>query len=156
MEQVWQAWQAVDFWKLLTILTAAFVAYVAYQQFRLGRERFKLDLFEKRLAVFVAARLLLTHALRNANVTLEQLFEYRASTGQATCLFDDDITDYLRSLDEKALELLTLTETMKPLPVGAERSKAARDISETTKWLLNQLPQLKTRFGPYLKFRTWT
>ena len=92
----------MDFWKLITILTAAFVAYVAYRQYSIGREKFKLDLFEKRFAVFAGARRLLTHVLLNADVSLEQLFEYRASVGEATFLFDDDITDYLRSIDEKA------------------------------------------------------
>ena len=49
-------WQEMDFWKLLTILIAIFLPYVAYRQYRLDREKFKLDLFEKRFAVFVATR----------------------------------------------------------------------------------------------------
>ena len=38
------------------------------QQFRLGREKFKLDLFEKRFQVFAAARRLLSHVLTDANL----------------------------------------------------------------------------------------
>jgi hypothetical protein len=144
------------FWKLLTVLIAALVAYVEYRQHRLGREKFKLDLFEKRFTVFAAARRLLTHVLCHGNVSREHFFEYRTSVGEATFLFESAITDYLDSIDKKALQLWTLTEEMKPLPVGEERSRVAGEISQTVGWLINQLPQLKIRFGPYLKFGTWT
>jgi hypothetical protein len=149
-------WREVDFWKLLTLLVAAFATYVAYRQYALGRERFKLDLFEKRFAVFAATRRLLSHVLHDADVSLEQLFEYRAGVAEATFLFDSDITDYLKSIDEKALRLRTIMETMKALPVGEARTKAAGEVSEATQWLTEQLPELKNRFSPYLKFRTWT
>ena len=86
----------VDFWKLVTVLIALFAAYVAYQQFRLGREKFKLDLFEKRFQVFAAARRLLSHVLTDANLELTTLFEYRAGIAEATFLFDDGLTTYLR------------------------------------------------------------
>lgn len=144
----------IDFWKLMTILLAAFVAWVAYQQYSLGREKFKLDLFEKRFAVFAATRQLLILILRDANISLEQFFEFRASVEEASFLFDSDITAYLDSIGEKALRLRTLTEMMKPLPVGVQRSDP-QEIVEMLKWLTDQLPELKVRFGPYLKFRAW-
>jgi len=132
-----------------------FGAYVAYRQFVLGRERLKLDLFEKRFAVFVATRRLLTHALKNADITLEQLFEYRGGIAEASFLFDEDITNYLTSIDQKALHLRTVRDTMEPLPVGEARTRAAGEIAELLQWLTSQLPELKVRFAPYLKFRTW-
>ena len=149
-------WREMDFWKLVTLLIAVFAVYVAYRQYTLGREKFKLDLLEKRFAVFAATRRLLTHVLHEANVSLEQVFDYRAGVAEATFLFDSDITDYLKSIDETALRLRTVMETMKPLPVGEVRTKAAGEVAEAVQWLTGQLPELKVRFAPYLKFRTWT
>ena len=151
-----QLWRELDFWKLVTVLVAVFAAYVAYRQYTLGREKFKLDLFDKRFSVFAATRRFLTHVLQQANVSMEQLFEYRAGVAEATFLFDDGIVDYLTSIDERALRLWTSMETMKPLPVGEARAKAANEVSEALQWLTDQLPELKIRFGPYLRFRTWT
>ncbi len=151
-----RVWQEMDFWKLVTILIAAFATYVAYRQWALGREKFKLDLFEKRFAVFAATRRLLTHVLAATNVSLEQLFEYRAGIAEATFLFDEDITDYLTSIDDKALRLRTTMEIMAPLPVGDARTRAATEAGELVQWLTDQLPELKIRFARYLKFRTWT
>ncbi|MBI4190998.1 MAG: hypothetical protein HY525_10730 [Betaproteobacteria bacterium] len=45
---------------------------------------------------------------------------------------------------------------MKPLPIGGARTNAAGEVSDAVEWLTAQLPELKTRFAPYLKFRTWT
>lgn len=145
----------LDFWKLVTILVAGFAAYVAYQQFRLGREKFKLDLFEKRFSVFAGTRRLLSQVLTDGDIKLEYLFEFRAAVAEATFLYESDITSYLDEIDKKALHLNALREEMKPLPVGAERSRLAGEISETLGWLTDQLPQLKIRFAPYLKFRVW-
>jgi hypothetical protein len=146
----------MDFWKLATILVALFASYIAYRQYVLGRERFKLDLFDKRFAVFVATRRFLTHILQQASVSMEQLLEYRAGVAEAAFLFDDHIVEYLKSVDEKALHLWTAMETMKPLPVGEARTKAAGEVSEAVRWLVDQLPELKVRFAPFLRFRTWT
>jgi len=146
----------LDFWKLVTILVAAFAAYVAYQQFRLGREKFKLDLFEKRFSVFAGTRRLLSRILADGDIKLENFFEFRAAVAEATFLFGTDITVYLDEIDKKALRLNSLREEMRPLPVGDERTRLAGEISDTLGWLTGQLPELRVRFAPYMKFRMWT
>lgn len=145
----------IDFWKLVTILIAGFVAWVSWSQHSVSKEKFKLDLFEKRFLVFAATRKFLSIILQKANITLEDLFEYRANTAEAAFLFDSDITDYLKEIDNKALSLHTLREIMGPLRVGEERSEKAKAISEHLTWLTDQLPELKPTFSPYMKFKTW-
>jgi hypothetical protein len=61
-------------------LVAAIVAWIAYQQFRLAREKFKLDLFEKRFAVYSAARKLLSIIAQKANIENKDLFEFLRDT----------------------------------------------------------------------------
>jgi hypothetical protein len=81
--------------ELLTVLVAGFAVYIAYQQYRLQREGFKLDLFEKRFAVFAASRNLLSIVLRDARINSDDLFEYRVAVSEATFLFDEDLSKYL-------------------------------------------------------------
>jgi hypothetical protein len=45
-----------DFWKLLTILIGVLVWWIAYEQWHVNREGLRLDLFDKRHAVFAAVR----------------------------------------------------------------------------------------------------
>jgi len=145
----------IDFWKLATILVAGFIALVSWSQYSVNKEKFKLDLFAKRFQVFAATRKFLSVVLQKDNIIIEDIFEYRANTAEAEFLFDSDITDYLKKIDKMALSFYTLHETMKPLPVGEERSEKAGAISECSKWLTDQLPELKPKFSPYMKFKTW-
>jgi hypothetical protein len=147
----------LDYWKLTTFVIAAFAAYIAYQQYRLGREKFKLDLFEKRFSVFAGARRFLTHILKDGDLkTLDPVWEYRAAIGEASFLFEEDIVEYLEEIYRRALKLHSDRETMQPLPAGDDRKRLAHDISESLGWLTGQLPELKNRFAPYMKFKTWT
>ncbi len=145
-----------DYWKLTTVVFAFFAAYIAYQQYRLGREKFKLDLFEKRFAVFAGTRRFLTHILRDGDLQdYNYLWEYRAAIGEAEFLFETDITEYLEDIYKHALKLKADRDTLSSLPVGTERTQLNHEISENLRWLTDQLPELKKRFSPYMKFKTW-
>ena len=145
-----------DYWKLTTIVLATVAAYLAYQQYRLGREKFKLDLFEKRFAVFAGTRRLLTHTLRDGDLKdYNYLWEYRAAIGEAAFLFETDITEYLEDIYRHSLKLKTDRETLSPLPVGEERTHLSHEIHENLGWLTDQLPELKKWFSPYMKFKNW-
>ena len=117
----------LDYWKLLTVLLAVFAAYIAYQQFRLQREKFKLDLFEKRFQVFAASRKLLSIILQDARLELKDLFEYRGAVAEAAFLFGEDITTYLREIDKKALRMHSLHDKLKGISPGEERSKIVEE-----------------------------
>jgi len=144
-----------DVWKLLTAFLACFAAYIAYQQFRLGREKFKLDLFEKRFAVFAATRKLLSIILTEANLTTAQIFDYRAAVAEATFLFDSDITDFLDEIDKKALRFRFTNEQIRFAPAVENRDKLVDENHNLLGWLTDQLPMLKLKFAPYLKFHVW-
>jgi len=62
------------------VLVAAAVAYIAYRQYSLAREKFKLDMFEKRFAVYKATQRFLTVILQDGKVDLEKLFDFRRDT----------------------------------------------------------------------------
>jgi hypothetical protein len=99
LTEITGALTGIDYWKLTTLVLATFAAYVAYEQYRLGRERFKLELFEKRFGVFAAIRLLLSHIIRDGQLNdLKYVWEYRAAIGEAKFLFNEDITDYLEDI----------------------------------------------------------
>jgi hypothetical protein len=52
----------------ITLIIGTFVAYVGYQRYAINRERFKLDLFEKRFAVYKGVQVFLSYILREAKV----------------------------------------------------------------------------------------
>jgi hypothetical protein len=136
-------------------LIALAVAWIAYQQHRLAREKFKLDLFEKRFAVYKATQKLLTIILINAKLEQRELFEFRGDTQDATFLFGQDIPAYQERLDRQALELMIIPDRLKELPHGEERTKLVGREHELIGILLDELPKLKDVFAPYLRFARW-
>jgi hypothetical protein len=139
----------------ITLIIGAFVACVGYQQYLVSRERFKLDLFEKRFAVYKGVQVFLSCILREAKVELEELFKFRANTQDAVFLFGEDIPEYIQQIDTKAIELCTTAEKLNGIPVGEERSRICEKKTEQLMWLINQLPKLSGVFSPYLRFRSW-
>ncbi len=140
---------------IMTVCVGVFVAYVGYQQYCISREKFKLDLFEKRFSVYKGVQVFLTHILINAKFEIEQLYKFRADTQDAVFLFDKDIVVYIDSIDKKSLEFNCLCDELENIPVGEERTKKCEEKARLLKGLIGQLPKLKEVFAPYLKFKTW-
>ena len=92
----------MEFWKIVTIVIGLFATWISYSQYSINKEKFKLDLFEKRFAIFVGARKLLSIVLRDGNIDINDLYEFRANTAEASFLFDEDITNHLKDIDERA------------------------------------------------------
>ena len=141
--------------QILTIIIGATVAWVASQQYFLAREKFKLDLFEKRFAVYKATQQFLSDIFAEAKLDSTKLFEFRRDTQDAVFLFGDEIVEYLKTLDRKALQMRTLQRQFEPLPVGEERSRLCEEEGAIVKELSNELSRLSEVFSSYLKFRVW-
>jgi len=137
------------------VLIAAAVAYIAYRQYSLAREKFKLDMFEKRFAVYKATQRFLTLIFRDGKVDMDKLFEFRRDTQDATFLFGEEIPAYLKRLDKQALDLWESTVTLRDLPVGEERRLLSGKVAELLKALIGELPALENVFSSYLKFDKW-
>jgi hypothetical protein len=139
----------------VTVIIGISVAVLAYQQYRLAKDRFRLDLFEKRFSVYKGIQAFLTKIMIKGRVELDDLFEFRAAMQDAVFLFENDVPEFISSFDKKALDVNAIGEQLKDLPIGEERSRLVKQQSERLMWLLDQLPRLKDVFGPYLKFKAW-
>jgi hypothetical protein len=139
----------------ITIFIGVFVAFVGYQQYSVNKERFKLDLFEKRFNVYDSIRVLLIHMLSGAVLEPERLFKFRADTEDALFLFKEDVTNYIKLVDKKAVEYINMPEKLRAFPEGELKSKVREEKICLMNWILKQQPQLQEVFAPYLKFKTW-
>lgn len=144
-----------NFWQSVIVLIGVFTAWTAWSQHSINKEKFKLDLFEKRFSVFKATRKFLSVISKDAKVSLEDIREYRANTSEVDFFFKKDIIDCLKEIDSKALKLWRLHEEIKDFPKGQERSEKVKNISECLKFLMDKLPELKTIFSPYMRFKIW-
>lgn len=107
----------------ITLLLAAIVAWIGYQQYILARARFKLDLFDKRFAVYKATQKFLSIILGAARFEMEEFWEFRRDTQDAPFLFRNDIVEFLDAIDKTALNLRTAAKCYEHLPAGDERTR---------------------------------
>jgi hypothetical protein len=139
----------------VAVIVAVAVACISYQQYRLSKDKFRLDLFDKRFSIYKGTQRFLTHISTKAKVEMDKLFEFRGDTQDAIFLFGDEISEYLRSIDQKALDMWSRVEELRELPQGQERSRLCRENTNLLHALIKELPNLKDVFAPYLKFDKW-
>ena len=140
---------------IIATLIAAIVAWTGYQQHKLARDKLKLDLFEKRFAVYKGVQRFLTIILQEAKFDIGQLFEFRRDTQDATFLFGSEIPEYINMIDSKALEMRSIAQQYQPLPRGEERSALCEKETKLLAELIAELPRLKEVFAPYMRFEKW-
>lgn len=92
---------------------AALAAWIAYQQLILARERFKLDLFEKRFAVYKATQKFLVTIMENSNIGWDDPVIFLRETQDAVSRFGQEIVNYLDSLYDKALDMKALQQKIR-------------------------------------------
>ncbi len=73
---------------LLTPIIGIAVVYVAWQQHKTNRNKFRLDLYDRKLKVFEGLTTLLQHIVRQNTATGEQVQQYKIATIEAIFLFN--------------------------------------------------------------------
>lgn len=119
-------------------LIAAIAAWIAYRQSQIARNKLKLDLFDRRMAVYESVRDTLGAVVRKRELTQEQQMQYLQGTRSARWLFGIEIFDYLdKSIWLKIVDLEYHT-TMSQNTVDSERSEHISSRTEIFKWLIAQ------------------
>jgi hypothetical protein len=136
---------------LLAIVVAIVGALLAWQQVRLARVRLQHDLYDRRFAVFAAARRFFHDIEIHRNATEESCRAYLSGIADAMFLFDDEnFANYLDDLRKKANRLRFFNDELKRLEVGEQRTKVSERIGELMMWFDEQWPILVMKFKPYL------
>jgi hypothetical protein len=136
---------------LMVPLVAVLGVAIAYRQWRTAQNKLKLDLFEKRFAVYDAARRLLATVMTSGRVSDEEMFKFFAGTREAKWLLDAGVAHYLdKELRRQMLQLQTLNAELEGLPVGPDRSANVKAQTEIKTWMLEQYEVLDGKFSPFL------
>lgn len=139
---------------LLVPIVAIFGALIAYRQWRTAQNNLKLDLFDRRLVVYEAARDYISSIMTSGKTTYENEFELLTGMRGAKWLFDDKITYYLdKELWHKSCDLSCLQSELDGIPSGDERTRRLRAQANLKKWFLAQMKVPDGKFAPFLVLR---
>jgi hypothetical protein len=131
---------------------AAIGVVIAWRQASLTRIKLQHDLYDRRFAIFNAARRFLSIIARDARVNSDGLREFSLGTADAVFLTNRTIAAYLEEIRRRAIEVQILSAELEGEPVGPERSGLVQKRSEHLRWLRDQLEKddLVERFRPLL------
>lgn len=140
---------------IISTLIALGVAYIAFQQFLLAREKFKLDMFEKRFAIYKAVQIYLDEIRKSEDASDKLLNDFLDKTHMAKFLFEDDIADFVEKLYRKGIKLNLANRPNEGLSPH-QLAKHTELKAEAIKYFMGQNENFGIRFLPYLKFRKWS
>ena len=135
---------------LLTPVVAIVAAYVAWQQLATNRRKLKLDLFERRYAVYEKIGEFIGSILTSGKVQTGKEIQFLVDTKATEFLFGNDISQFVSEAYRKAVHLHALDSELEG-STGEARSaniKAQREIKD---WFEEALTSLKKCFSEYLR-----
>jgi hypothetical protein len=112
-------------------------------------------IYQLRLPIYNTLREFIVQVLREARVTIDQLFKYSYDTHDALFLFGNEIETYCRGIFGKAVELRAVQVKMDSRNMSALNDWETLVQKETDLLILfdRELNNLKNRFYPYLKLK---
>jgi len=135
----------------LTVPTIAAVgAFLAWQQVKIARTKLRHDLFDRRFAVFEAARKFLATVMSHGKMSVPDFNEYTAGVIDAQFLLNQELHAYLFEIRRRAAAMQALKETLEPLPAGEKKAELAERAGQEFAWLSAQLDVLPRKFKPFL------
>jgi hypothetical protein len=142
------------------ILVAFFVAYIAYRQWRIAQQKLRLDLYNKRFAVFEITLRLFQEILGGTSLAAEQFDslhrEFITAMIEAKFLFDTEsgINEMMNEFNKATFFIKGGRDIMKTSGVPPEvLIDASNRMLDEQKKLPAKLEAMEKAMAPYLSFR---
>lgn len=141
---------------ILPIAIAFLAVIIGYCQFQISLNKLKLDLFDKRYAVYIVAHKFLLsikayNTVDDIKVPDNDIAAFKAETGKAKWLFDDKIDSYFKEIRTKAYELKTLIDELEDVNNEEQHKINVGKKGNILDWMENQIDELEGRCTPFLK-----
>lgn len=127
-------------------------AETATQSMATARTKLRLDLFEKRLAIYEALMDVVNKTQRRATITHEDVYALQQGAKSASWLFDVQTADYIQGVSSAAFSLANVYEEIEHEPeVEGRRLLRARKNQLLESFDLHD-KKLRQMMEPYLRF----
>jgi len=123
---------------LFTPIIAVVAIYIAFQQKRINEERFKHDLFDKRLVMYEATKELFRYVLVGDEIKKNNLDDYRYATKGSIFIFSSETSSYLNEVYTNSLKL----------NASIKNKNMDEDLFD---WFVSEFDQIDNRFMDELK-----
>ena len=136
---------------LVTPVIAVAAISIAALQLGLARQRMRMDLFEKRHAVFESTRELISKLVHYGDLSWADVDEFKVAISNARFLFGPEVFEYVDKIRGKAQQIPSLSVAADKQNNAAAVDEHRRLVDElTSELLVGDPPPLVEIFGRYL------
>ena len=132
----------LDIIKLVPSLIVGMIAiYIAYNQYKVNKDKLRLDFFEKRLEAYENLQEYFNYFIEKGCIDNEAIRVLNIAHYKSIFLFGSEFTEYIDEVRDKAIEMRHIHIKLhgsKALPSGEERNKVCDKESEIVQWHLDQ------------------
>jgi hypothetical protein len=126
---------------------------IAFAQLTIAQANFTHTAFERRYAIYAAARTLLSDVFRQANVMHEEILAFNRASADSVFVLDDGLTAYMKELRDKAIRLNYLRKIVETRHPVDQVDAAINESTELAIWFTNQFDVLIEKFKPFLRLK---
>lgn len=138
----------------LTLINTIFLAWIAWRQHKINENKFKLDLYNKRLKIFQSTMNFLISVIKNGDAAKNDIINFRMGISEYQFLFDDDVVNYIKKIRENGKLLQFANRKLLDQNMTQEKREKLVDEEETLiLWFDKQSDTITTLFKPYLLFK---
>lgn len=145
-----------------SVVIACLVALIAMRQMKIAQNQLKLELFERRHAVFNATRTLLSSVIQTAQPTRDELETFRVAILDAEFLFDQKMHEYLFDIYGQCSKLIAVNRNAEILRDNPRHAERYNELLDEEQRLLERLAAhieigdnqtFRDRFRPFMQMR---
>ncbi len=142
-----------------TVIIGAAASVLAYQQFKISKAKLKLDLYEKRLALFQATHgfvLSIANLEYDSHLNIKKAaVKFESETAERFFLFNEDVWGYLDELCRKARILNDVEAELSIVDqFDSKRSENVMRTIELRGWFQDQATDMVQVFRQYLSIKS--
>ncbi|MCB4770946.1 hypothetical protein LGR54_20250 [Ancylobacter sp. Lp-2] len=135
---------------IVALVIGGIATMIAYRQWRTAKDKLRLDLFERRLAVYDLIERYRARVLQNGSADTEDIRSLHEMASRSEFLFGRDVTEFIEKL-KREWQVLVLPAGKVAKDEASRREHLDRQY-EIKKAYLNQDVELRKLFTKYLSF----
>ncbi|KIQ27504.1 hypothetical protein RT95_07370 [Xanthomonas campestris] len=132
-------------------IVAIAAVWVSVQQYKIAEAKLKLDLYDRRMAVYEGFQELI-EVVTLDSLTAQNLGKFRLCVRQAGFLFGADVIDFLGEVEKKYSEILKISHRIRLIKSGGSPGSLPQAERELDEELDAFFAQGKTGFDVFFKY----
>jgi hypothetical protein len=139
---------------LLAPAVASLAVWIVWRQQAINHEKHRLDLFDRRMAIFVALMKVLAKITAEVRADVEDIREIAVQDSHARFLFRSDVRDYIKQLQTHAIQMRIMNRKIREddrTQPAFEKTIEAEEAELL--WFVNQYEAGAKVFEPYLSMK---